>query len=90
MSRYFSLLFITVAFWPIPAPAVELTGIALFECDDSGEVVPRHRYNAGPVDAAWDLFVYADDMHGAGERRAAARASHGGHFEPIADHDASL
>lgn len=46
----------------LSTPALELTGITLFECNDNGDVVPRHRYNAGPVDAAWDLFVHAGDV----------------------------
>ena len=45
-----------------PAHALELTGMVLFECDGNGTVIDRHRYNAGPVDAAWDLFVYAGDV----------------------------
>jgi alpha-galactosidase len=45
----------------IPAAALELTGMTLFECDRAGAVVPQHRYNAGPVDAAWDLFLYAGE-----------------------------
>jgi len=34
-----------------------LTGITLFACDANGTVNPALRFNSGPVDAAWDLFV---------------------------------
>ena len=53
--------------WAIPASALELTGITLFECDENGSVIARHRYNAGPKDAAWDIFLYE------GENNAAPR-----------------
>ncbi|MBM3999989.1 MAG: alpha-galactosidase [Planctomycetes bacterium] len=38
-------------------PAQELTAITLFACDDQGQVDPSIRFNTGPVDAAYDLFV---------------------------------
>ena len=34
-----------------------LTGITVFSCDEHGTVNPALRFNSGPVDAAWDLFV---------------------------------
>ncbi|MBI4606205.1 MAG: alpha-galactosidase [Planctomycetes bacterium] len=42
---------------PCPAQAVEVTAITLFLCDDRGVVNAAGRWNTGPIDAAWDLFV---------------------------------
>ncbi|HPO14174.1 MAG TPA: alpha-galactosidase [Candidatus Hydrogenedentes bacterium] len=35
-----------------------LTAVTLCACDDEGTVIPAHRYNSGPIDGAWDLFLY--------------------------------
>src|ERR1041385_3573536 len=43
---------------PQPGEALELTAITLFLCDEEGTVIPAGRWNSGPVDAAWDLFVH--------------------------------
>ncbi len=40
-----------------PAAAIELTDITLFLCDERGVVIAAGRWNSGPIDAAWDLFV---------------------------------
>ncbi|MEA3365841.1 MAG: hypothetical protein U9Q79_09410, partial [Candidatus Hydrogenedentes bacterium] len=34
-----------------------LTGITVFACNEHGTVNPALRFNSGPVDPAWDLFV---------------------------------
>ncbi|MBI2424579.1 MAG: alpha-galactosidase [Candidatus Hydrogenedentes bacterium] len=59
MRRALALAPLAFGLWMHGAAALELTGITLFECDQAGEVNPRHRYNSGPVDAAWDLFAYS-------------------------------
>ncbi len=58
MSRLKHTILMLTGLCALSASALDLTGIALFETDEQGAVNPRHRYNAGPVDAAWDLFVY--------------------------------
>ena len=40
------------------ASGAGLTAVTLCACDDNGTVIPAHRYNSGPIDAAWDLFLY--------------------------------
>ena len=35
----------------------DLTAVTLYACDDNGTVIPAHRYNSGPIDGAWDLFL---------------------------------
>ena len=42
--------------------AVELTAVTLFGCDDQGVVDHAFRHNSGPVDAAWDVFLYEGDV----------------------------
>ena len=36
---------------------IALTGITVFACDAHGTVNPALRFNSGPIDPAWDLFV---------------------------------
>ena len=48
----------SLAFLSASASATDLTAVTLFGCDDQGTVDPAFRYNSGPVDAAWDVFVY--------------------------------
>jgi alpha-galactosidase len=38
--------------------ATDLTAVTLFGCDDQGMVDTAFRTNSGPVDAAWDVFLY--------------------------------
>lgn len=42
--------------------ATELTAVTLFGCDEQGTVDPAFRCNSGPVDAAWDVFLYRGDV----------------------------
>lgn len=41
-----------------PAGTMELSGITLFGADADGNQNVRGRWNSGPKDAAWDLFVH--------------------------------
>lgn len=47
----------------VPARGTDLTAITLFGCDAQGTVDPAFRNNAGPVDAAWDIFLYRGGVH---------------------------
>ncbi len=38
--------------------ALDWTGVTIFGCDEQGTVDARFRCNSGPVDAAWDVFLY--------------------------------
>jgi hypothetical protein len=40
----------------------DLTAVTLFGCDETGTVDVAMRHNTGPVDAAWDLFLYEGDV----------------------------
>ena len=44
------------------AAAADLTAVTLFGCDDQGTVDPAFRNNSGPIDAAWDIFLYEGDV----------------------------
>jgi alpha-galactosidase len=53
-----SALPVVLGLLPAPAAALDLTDITFFLCDERGVVIPAGRWNSGPVDAAWDLFVH--------------------------------
>ncbi|MBC8876283.1 MAG: alpha-galactosidase [Planctomycetes bacterium] len=57
ISLLFGLGFLTTS-----ASAVELTAVTLFGCDDRGTVDAAFRNNSGPLDAAWDIFLYEGDV----------------------------
>ena len=38
--------------------ATDLTAVTLFGCNDRGVVDAAFRTNSGPIDAAWDVFLY--------------------------------
>ena len=40
------------------ASALDLTAVTVFGCNDQGEVDIAFRTNSGPIDAAWDCFLY--------------------------------
>ena len=42
--------------------ATDLTAVTIFGCDDQGTVDPAFRNNSGPIDAAWDVFLYKGDV----------------------------
>lgn len=44
------------------ASATDLTGMTLFGCNDQGVVDIAFRTNSGPIDAAWDVFLYEGDV----------------------------
>ena len=44
------------------AHAASLTAITVFGCDEHGTVNTASRSNTGPVDAAWDTFIYEGDV----------------------------
>jgi len=44
------------------ASAAEMTAMTLFGCNDQGVVDHAIRTNSGPVDAAWDVFLYPGDV----------------------------
>jgi len=44
------------------AGAVEVTGITVFACDEQGVVNTAGRWNTGPIDGAWDVFLYAGEI----------------------------
>lgn len=43
--------------------AVDLTAVTLFGCDEQGNVDIAFRTNSGPIDAAWDVFLYEGDVY---------------------------
>ncbi|MBN2474550.1 MAG: alpha-galactosidase [Pirellulales bacterium] len=59
---------ISLLFWFGPtlfataASAADLSAMTLFGCDDRGTVDPAFRNNSGPIDAAWDIFLYKGDV----------------------------
>jgi hypothetical protein len=40
------------------APALEWTAATVFLCEENGTVIAAGRWNTGPIDGAWDIFVY--------------------------------
>ncbi|MDO8303399.1 MAG: alpha-galactosidase [Sedimentisphaerales bacterium] len=42
--------------------AVEFSAITVFGCDDNGTQDNLARWNTGPVDACWDIFIYQGDI----------------------------
>ena len=40
------------------ASATDLTAVTLFGCNDQGVVDTAFRTNSGPMDGAWDVFLY--------------------------------
>ncbi len=42
--------------------ALDLSAITVFGCDEQGLVDIRYRFNTGPVDACWDIFVYEGEV----------------------------
>ena len=50
-----------VAALAISAGAAEITSVTVFGCDAAGNQDTQCRWNSGPVDAAWDLFLYEGD-----------------------------
>ncbi|MBP7431631.1 MAG: hypothetical protein KBC05_19510, partial [Candidatus Hydrogenedentes bacterium] len=58
VRRFVTLGAVSMTFLATQAMAgTALTGITVFSCDEHGTVNPALRFNSGPVDAAWDLFV---------------------------------
>ncbi len=57
-SRSWTALLFGLALCASPAWAAELTAVTLFGCNEQGTVDPAFRFNSGPIDAAWDLFLY--------------------------------
>ena len=43
--------------------AMDLSAVTLFGCDDRGVVDSAFRTNSGPLDAAWDVFLYEGPVH---------------------------
>ncbi|MBN1418689.1 MAG: alpha-galactosidase [Planctomycetes bacterium] len=50
--------------WCGPASALDWTAATVFLCDEDGTVIPAGRWNTGPVDAAWDIFIYEGEPVG--------------------------
>jgi hypothetical protein len=44
------------------ALALDLSAITVYGCDEQGAVDVRFRCNTGPIDPAWDVFVYNGDV----------------------------
>ena len=57
-TRIWSTMLLTMVFLPHSTSAMDLTAVTLFGCDDRGTVDPAFRNNSGPLDAAWDVFLY--------------------------------
>ena len=38
--------------------AFEFSAVTIFGCDDNGTQDGHARWNTGPVDACWDIFMY--------------------------------
>ena len=58
-----SLVFLVLA--PVTSMtgyAVEFSAITVFGCNESGIQDGHARWNAGPVDACWDIFMYPGDI----------------------------
>ena len=55
------LVFLAVGMVNI-ASALELTAVALFACNGQGELNISHRLNTGPIDGAWDVYLYEGDV----------------------------
>ena len=55
-------LFFALALAPAAAKTAELTAVTLFGCDEQGTVDHAFRNNSGPIDAAWDVFLYEGDV----------------------------
>ena len=60
-TRALVLLTLVVVLLP-SALALDLTGLTLFAADASGNQDTRGRWNSGPKDAAWDLFLYRGEL----------------------------
>lgn len=59
--KFMTVVMFTI-FWAL-APsstgaALELTDLTVFACDEKGAVDTAGRWNTGPIDAAWDLFLH--------------------------------
>ncbi len=50
--------------------AQEITAITLFGCDEQGTVDTAFRNNSGPIDAAWDIFIYEGPVFDPASRSA--------------------
>ncbi len=42
--------------------AQEITGLTVFACSDQGVVNDALRFNAGPLDAAWEVYLYEGEV----------------------------
>ena len=52
------LVLLAVASLTASAGTAEITSVTVFGCDAAGNQDTQCRWNSGPVDAAWDLFLY--------------------------------
>ncbi len=57
MRTWIPLVFL-LAVLASSAAAKELTAVTLFGCDEPGTVDTAFRFNTGPIDGAWDIFLY--------------------------------
>lgn len=57
-TRIGPIALLTMALLARWTSAMDLTAVTLFGCDDRGVVDASFRTNSGPVDAAWDVFLY--------------------------------
>ncbi len=60
--------FFLLAGYPALAPALDWTAATVFLCDENGAVIAAGRWNTGPIDAAWDIFVYEGEPSKTPER----------------------
>lgn len=73
MNKTLSWLVIWLATLPGgTAWATDLTAVTLFGCDAEGMVQTAFRVNSGPIDAAWDVFLYKGDVFDAASDDPAA------------------
>lgn len=47
---------------PTPGYALQFNALTLFGCDKDGAQDGHARWNSGPVDACWDIFMYEGDI----------------------------
>ena len=40
----------------------EFSAVTVFGCDDNGTQDTHARWNTGPVDGCWDIFMYEGDL----------------------------
>ena len=56
-----SILLLILALSPL-SKALEFNAITVFGCVEDGTQIRDARWNTGPADACWDIFMYQSDM----------------------------